>query len=223
MEYRSLLLLLMLLTLASVPTYSQEEKTKTDSLIALDEQHTEQEVLPGFYFGWSYIKPFGQYRKSQMVDFTDGTSEKYKGKSLGLGFELGYFYWLDGINFPTEKLRLGVKTVYFSPHFIFQNSYELNIADINNSFKVGPSLAYNSSGNFVLEANITLGPTISYNTYWENLNLLFNYGAELSIRYKPIYVGIGFTFGQYNLEREELKDRFTTSTSRMNVTFGFNF
>ena len=204
-------------------TFAQDEEAEMDSLISLDKQQAEQRIFPQFFFGWSYIKPLGKYGAGQTVEFTDGTSDQFRGMGLGIAFELGYIYWLNDLLPESGNMRLGFKTVYFSPQFIFKNSYELNALDFNNSFKVGPTFAFNPTGPLVLEASITAGPSLFYNGYMQNLNLLFNYGFELTVRFRPVYIGVGVTFGKYALERDDLKDKFETPTTRLGVTFGFNF
>lgn len=223
MKFRNLLLLSTFLMVAGTSVFAQEDKAKTDSLVSLDQKQNEPKIFPQFFFGWSYLKPLGKYSKGKTVEFTDGTSDKFRGMGLGIGFELGYIYWLEDLLPASDNMKLGFKTVYFSPQFIFKNSYDLSELDFNNSFKVGPSFAFNPTGSIVLEGDITAGPTLFYNGYWGNLNLLFNYGFELSVRFRPVYVGVGVTFGKYTFDRSGLKNRFKTPTTRMGVTFGFNF
>ena len=223
MKFKSLLLLSVFLLFAQVDTFAQEDKAETDSLISLDKQKAPPRVFPQFFFGWSYINPLGKYGKGKSVEMADGTTEQFRGMKLGFSFELGYIYWLEQLKFPRDNMKFGFRTVYFSPQFIFKNSYDLNQADFNNSFKVGPSFAYNPSGYLILEADLFVGPTLFYNGYWDNLNLLLNYGFQLNARFNPVYIGIGVTFGKYTLENPSLKDRFEVPTTRMEVTFGFNF
>lgn len=223
MKIRNLLLLFALLIFMQTNTFAQEDKAEIDSLIALINQQKEEHIFPEFFFGWSYIKPLGEYGEGKIVKRTDGTTEHYRGMELGLSFELGYIYWLNHINFSSDKMKFGFKTVYFNPQFVFKNSYDLKEADFNNSFKVGPTFAYNPFDYFVMEANFFAGPTLFYNGHWQNLNLIFNYGFELSIRFKPVYIGVGVTFGKYKIETSSLKDRFEIPTTRLGITFGFNF
>lgn len=222
------ILLFVSLAIASSYSFSQEETSEIDTVF-IDRYYIdgykikEKTVFPNFYFGWSYLNPIGGYSKTQTSLYHNGESKVTPGKSIGLGFELGYFYWLEGINFSTDRMRLGVKTVYLSPQFIFINNYNLDNFDFNNSFKVGPTFAYNAAGSLVVDGSFTIGPTLFYNGNWQHLSLVFNYGLEIGVRYKPIYFGVGATFGQYTLKTEQLINEFRLPTSRMNVTFGFNF
>lgn len=214
--------------LISSYSFSQEEPREIDTIF-IDRYYIdgykikEKTVFPNFYFGWSYLKPIGKYSKTQVDMLTHGETHTNPGKNIGLGFELGYFYWLEGINFFSDKMKLGVKTIYLSPQFIFINNYKLEDFDFNNSFKIGPTLAYNPIGSLVVDGTFTIGPTLFYSGSWDHLSLIFNYGFEIGVRYKPIYLGVGATFGQYNLDRQELVEMVRFPTSRMNITFGFNF
>ncbi len=224
MIYRILKVFIAVLLVGSSPVFAQEESNVEDSL--MNENREEKQpprVFPQFFFGWSYIHPLGGYGKGRDIKFTDGTSDQFRGMELGLGFELGYIYWLNHINFASDNIKLGVKTVYFAPEFTFKNTYNLNKADFNNSFKVGPTFAYNPSGYLVIQGSIIAGPSLFYNGYWNNVNFLFNYGAEFSIRFHPIYVGVGVTFGKYKFNAPHLKDQFEIPTTRLGITFGFNF
>ena len=223
MTNRILQVLIVFLLIGTSTVFGQEENNAKDPLMNESVQKEQPRVFPQFFFGWSYIDPLGAYGKGKNVDFADGTSEQFRGMELGLGFELGYIYWLNHINFASDKIKLGVKTVYFSPEFTFKNTYNLDKADFNNSFKVGPTFAYNPSGYLVIEGSIVAGPSLFYNGYWKNVNLLFNYGAELTIRFRPIYVGVGVTFGKYKFNATHLKDQFEIQTTRLGITFGFNF
>lgn len=223
MKFKSLLLLIVILLFAEINIFAQEDKAEMDTLISIDEPQPLPRIFPQFFFGWSYIKPLGKYGKGKSIEMADGTTNQYRGMELGLSFELGYIYWLNQLNFSSDKMKFGFKTVYFNPQFVFKNSYNLNEPDFSNSFKVGPAFAYNPSGYLVLEADFIVGPTLFYNGYWQNVSLLFNYEFELTARFSPVYITLGATFGKYTIETASLKNRFEIPTTQLEITFGFNF
>src|SRR5690554_5042881 len=111
MKFKSIVFLASII-LSVEYTFSQEDSAVLDTQYNQEEEMVEvieeQTVFPGFYLGWSYLKPIGNYSKNKTATLKADNYNQNEivknlaGKSLGLAFELGYFYWLEDIKLPEE-------------------------------------------------------------------------------------------------------------------------
>lgn len=191
-------------------------------------------TLPKFFFGFSYDIPLGEYRddphkggEGYYPYYGYNWPRKITG---GLSFEIGNMFWFDKLKFLPEKMNLGVMVVYINPHFMMSDAGGIDIfpfpgfdlTDIILSFKVGPTFAYNIAKNLFLEADFTLEPAFYFRESSAPV-LLLRYSPRINIRFRPIYLGVDFSFGRYQRKEFNESQYHTYSLNQMRITLGFNF
>ncbi len=249
MRFLRYLLLAVLLFACTISVISQDIERKKDDSVSIEKIRTDashkrphahpqkrkrprlKNKLPNFFFGFSYLRPIGDYTTDlhyqNEYDYAYSPPTRIDG---GVSFEIGNIFWLDQLKGLPEQLSLGAMVVYASPQIFMDTRSDLtayiipgsNITDFVLSFKLGPSIAYNPTRNLFLEANFTAEPSFYFRNQGKPI-FLMRYSPRVNIRFRPIYVGLGFSFGTYQKKNHLSNEYETAGLSQMRVTLGFNF
>lgn len=216
MKARLLLLLITLFFFFSISSVGFAQSIETKEKAPRVENN-----LPSFFFGFSYIKPIGEYANtpsSTLYGFQD-TIHNYL--TSGASFEVGQIVWFEELVLP-EDVSIGAKIVYISPQFIFERSaidfstpfFFLDAKELILASKVGPAFSYRLGRNLFLETAFLFEPSLHF---MNNAALLIRYNPQISLRFKPFYFGFDFSFGRYKYGYNK------RSVNQMRITFGINF
>lgn len=194
--------------------------------------HQLENKLPKFFFGFSYDIPLGAYRDDSHNDGEYYYDEEIWPRKVtgGVSFEVGNMFWFDKLSFLPEKMKLGAMVVYFNPHFMMSDVGGMEIfpfpgfdlTDFILSFKLGPTFAYNIARNLFLETDFTLEPSFYFRDNSDPV-LLLRYSPRINLRFRPVYLGVDFSFGTYQRKEYNENQYHKHSLNQMRVTFGFNF